>query len=177
MADHFVLNCTKVTIQRDSWIYIKSILSSPRQHLTFLNKTMTSTYPQVTFPCVKNWHILQFHSLTLSYLSIGQFACISLTMWLPEQNKFQTVWSVTTKMGLWHPYCKFYSSGLAPQYGICFWGNDIKLLFHFEFIVKVSGPSYLMCCQAGLFNTIFLFLDLYEDVFIVFFCTKINPQK
>ena len=37
------------------------------------------------------WHILQFHSLTLSYLGIVKFAYVPLIMRLPEQRKFQTV--------------------------------------------------------------------------------------
>lgn len=39
MADHFILNSTKVTIQRDSWIYIKKVY-------TVFSKTALNIFEQ-----------------------------------------------------------------------------------------------------------------------------------
>lgn len=129
-----------------------------------MNITMTYTILILTSHFqLKHWHILQFHSLTISYLNVLQFACMPLKMWLLEQNKLQT-WS-----DWWQPRWGCYLPILNPVLVVLLHKMEFafgRVIPNCCFIlniwwIKLPGPFNLMCCQAGFFTTIFIFLDIH----------------
>lgn len=139
---------------------------------------MLSTVSMSSFSFhIKHWHILQFHSLTLSYVDVLKLPITIFKNVASRTKEYSyVVWSMTAERGL-PPINPLLVILLINKMGFPFGGVISNCCFMLNLqLIQLPGLFYLICCEYNLFNPIFIFLTLYEEIFI-FFCFKNKLSK